>query len=203
VRYATGTSIITITVDDGTANNNLVSRTFTVSVRYFNDTTRPTDQITAPTSNQQWTNGTFTVTGKASGNVAVGAVYYSLNGSGWTMATTSNNWTNWTANVMLKPGTNTVRAYAVDTSGNTSPINSSTVNLAVPPAASATLGSATYANGRYAFVVSGASGYKYVVQASTDLVNWVSIQTNSAPFTFVDTDVGQFSRQFYRSVFNP
>ena len=63
------------------------------------------------------------MTGKAGDNVAVGTVYYSLNGSGWTAATTANNWTNWTANLTLTPGTNTVQAYAVDTSGNLSPTN--------------------------------------------------------------------------------
>ena len=86
----------------------------------FADVTRPTLNILTPASNQQWTNGTFTVTGKASDNVAVATVYYALNGSGWTTATTTNNWTNWTANLTLTPGTNTVQAYAVDTSGNLS-----------------------------------------------------------------------------------
>src|SRR5208283_1569110 len=80
---------------------------------HFVDITKPTVSIITPTSNQQWTNGTFTVTGKAGDNVAVGAVYYSLNGSGWTAATTASNWTNWTANLTLTPGTNTVQAYAV------------------------------------------------------------------------------------------
>ena len=143
------------------------------------------------------------VTGKAGDNVAVEMVYCSLNGSSWMAATTGNNWTNWTARMTLMPGTNTVRAYAVDTSGNFSPTNSGTVNLAVPPPAFATLGSTAYDNGRYAFMVSGAVGYKYVVQVSTDLVNWVSIQTNTVPFTFVDTNAGQFSQRFYRSIFNP
>src|SRR5208283_3116152 len=90
---------------------------------HFVDITKPTLSIVTPTANQQWTNGGFTVTGKAGDNVAVGAVYYSLNGSGWTAATTANNWTNWTANLTLTPGTNTVQAYAVDTSGNISTTN--------------------------------------------------------------------------------
>ena len=119
VTNITGSAIITVTVNDGGASNNIVTQTFTVNVQVSNDHTSPSDQITAPTSNQQCTNGTFTVTGKASDNVAVGTVYYSLNSSGWTMATTGNNWTNWTANLTLTPGTNTVQAYAVDTSGNT------------------------------------------------------------------------------------
>src|SRR5208283_159862 len=83
----------------------------------------PTLRLVTPMANQQWTNGTFTVTGEAGDILAVGAVYYSLNGSGWTAATTGNNWTNWTASVTLTPGTNTVQAYAMDTSGNLSPTN--------------------------------------------------------------------------------
>ena len=83
----------------------------------------PTLNLVTPTANQLWTNGTFTVTGKAGDILAVEAVYYSLNGSGWTAAATGNAWTNWTANLTPTPGTNTVQAYAVDTSGNFSPTN--------------------------------------------------------------------------------
>ncbi len=49
--------------------------------------------------------------------------YYSLNGSGYVAASTTNQWTNWTGNLNLVAGTNTVQAYAVDTSGNLSPTN--------------------------------------------------------------------------------
>ena len=97
VTNAAGSALITVIVNNGGASNNIVTRSFTVNVQTNNDHTLPTDQITSPTANQQWTNGTFTATGKASDNVAVGTVYYSLNGSGWTAATTGNNWTNWTA----------------------------------------------------------------------------------------------------------
>lgn len=40
----------------------------------------------------------------------------------------------------------------------------------------------------------------YIVQISTDLMNWVSVKTNTAPFTFVDGDAGQFNQRFYRAV---
>jgi hypothetical protein len=44
---------------------------------------------------------------------------------------------------------------------------------------------------------------KYTVQASSDRVNRVPLQTNTAPFTFVDAEPGRFSWRFYRSIFNP
>ncbi len=131
VANTNGSAIITVAVNDGGASNNIVTQTFTVNVLAINDLTRPAAQITAPTSNQQLTNAGFTVTGKASDNVAVGAVYCSLNGSGWAAATTANQWTNWMANVTLTPGPNTIQVYAVDTSGNISPTNSVSFTYAV------------------------------------------------------------------------
>ena len=73
-------------------------------------------------------NASFTVMGTATDNVAVASVYWSLSNavvnSGFAPATTANNWANWSTNLTLTPGTNTVRAYAVDTSGNISTTNS-------------------------------------------------------------------------------
>ena len=58
------------------------------------------------------------MTGTAKDKVAVANVYYRLNGSGWVLASTVDNWTNWTANITFTPGINTIQASAVDTSGN-------------------------------------------------------------------------------------
>jgi hypothetical protein len=54
--------------------------------------------------------------------VAVSNVFYQLNNNGWNPVTSFNG-TNWSAAVTLTPGTNTVQAYAVDTSGNVSATN--------------------------------------------------------------------------------
>jgi hypothetical protein len=46
----------------------------------------------------------------------------------------------------------------------------------------------------------GIPGYNFVIESSTDLVNWVSLQTNSSPFTFTDTSAASYPRRFYRAV---
>ena len=84
----------------------------------FVDVQEPTNSIILPAPGQRSSNSLFQVAGKASDNVAVAAVYYQLNGSNWVQPNTTNSWTNWSASVTLTPGSNTLRAYAVDTSGN-------------------------------------------------------------------------------------
>jgi hypothetical protein len=85
------------------------------------DTNPPTINIVSPTPGQRWSNGVFTVSGTAGDNVAVTNVLYSLNGLSWTAATTANNWSNWTTQATLTPGTNNISAYSVDSSGQFSP----------------------------------------------------------------------------------
>ena len=50
-------------------------------------------------------------------------MFYNLNNAGWNAANTLDNWTNWTAQVTLLDGTNTLSTYAVDTTGNRSATN--------------------------------------------------------------------------------
>jgi uncharacterized repeat protein (TIGR01451 family) len=86
--------------------------------------------ITSPTAGQVVSNAAFTVTGTATitGNplATLTNVYVRLNNGGWAGATSANGWSNWTANVTLTAGSNTVSAYAVDAYGNVSPTNSVT-----------------------------------------------------------------------------
>jgi hypothetical protein len=61
-------------------------------------------------------------------------------------------------------------------------------------------------NGSFSFSVTGSPG-KYVVQASSDLVNWTPIQTNSiatgsTSFIFTNDSATNFVQRFYRSFFS-
>jgi uncharacterized repeat protein (TIGR02543 family) len=113
--FITGTDVLTYDAQTNELDN--------IQISGAADYKAPTIQITAPTSGQRWSNAVFAVTGKAGDNAGVSNVFYSVNNSAWATATTGNNWTNWTAQVALTPGTNTLAAYAVDTSGNASATN--------------------------------------------------------------------------------
>ena len=50
--------------------------------------------------------------------------------------------------------------------------------------------------------LSGQAGRAYVLQATTNVSNWISIKTNTATnnvFDFFDTGVTSFQRRFYRA----
>jgi hypothetical protein len=59
-------------------------------------------------------------------------------------------------------------------------------------------------NGTFQLTVSIPSPYySTIVQASTDLVNWVSIYTNTPPFSFSDPTVTASPYRFYRALVGP
>ncbi len=95
-------------------------------------------------------------------------------------------------------------ATALDGAGNESDFSNETTVMvtATNPSLAATLTSATLANGQFGFAVAGVVGRIYVIQASTDLINWIAVQTNASPFTFVDADTASHSQRFYRT-FSP
>ncbi len=76
-----------------------------------------------------------------------------------------------------------------------------TATLAVYATAAANLVAANpHPAGQFMVAVAGVTGYTYAVQASTNLTNWVSLLTNTAPFTYTDTNAGKFMGRFYRTV---
>jgi fibronectin type 3 domain-containing protein len=68
------------------------------------------------------------------------------------------------------------------------------------PVTPVSLGSTSCVGKQFSFNVPGVAGYHYVVQSSTNLVNWVSVLTNTAPFTFTDTNASA-AKRFYRTCY--
>ena len=191
----TGTATLTVAVkENGTSST--VTRTFTVTVASTaGRTSRGHLSFSKPLTNSVALVGqTKTLSVTATGTGAL-RYQWKFNGANLPSAvspvlTLSNVTTN-------QAGTYSVVVY--NSTGSTS----STATLTVYATAAATLASTAHADGQYALTVAGVPGYNYVVQASTDLVNWVPVQTNTAPFTFVDTNASQFGQRFYRSVYAP
>jgi hypothetical protein len=48
--------------------------------------------------------------------------------------------------------------------------------------------------------VNGTAASPYVIMASTNLINWVALTTNTAPFVFTDTNSSKYSQRFYQAV---
>ena len=131
---------------DATGTNKVLSFTMTNNVAIaanFIDTAKPTVTITLPKDKLRITNTNpvYMVKGTAADNGAVATVNVQLNGGDWTNAVTTNAWKNWSLPVTLVTGTNTVRAYSVDTTGN----NSST-SIVVCTYPVVTIDVAAYAN---------------------------------------------------------
>lgn len=78
-------------------------------------------------SKQRTSNETFTVRGITKDKGTINLVQLQLNGGSWQTVTTTNGWTNWTAEVTLNPGVNTLLVYGVDVAGNVSRTNKATV----------------------------------------------------------------------------
>ena len=58
-------------------------------------------------------------------------------------------------------------------------------------------------NHQFQFTVNGGTGYAYAVLSSTNVVtplsNWSPLITNTAPFTFIDSNSPALPRRFYRA----
>jgi hypothetical protein len=219
------TQTFTVTVNPITATGNIVSQSPTLDpiddiIMHRKDGAQ-TVKLTGISPNAANNNPMITVTVGLSGDPVIqllGTYYKSPSPSGSftfapTLATgvatvavtvndggTSNNIiTQFFTVTVLAPGaaTNTANV-AVVTSGPTNVVKA--VVNSVGSSVGATLVPAGLANGQFTFKVTGAINSQYIVQASTDLVNWVAVRTNTAPFTFVETNASKFSRRYYRTL---
>jgi len=73
-----------------------------------------------------------------------------------------------------------------------------TMSLAAPTLSGVALG-----DGKINFQVTGGAGSSYVIESSTNLVNWTPLQTNVAPFAFGWTTTANASGEFFRAASLP
>ena len=123
--------------------------------------------------------------------------YYSRNGGPYVSFTTGG------ADILLT-NTTTVSVYGRDVVGNVSGTNTYTYTLNLPPSSPPLLTGVTYdPDGSLSFSVTNVGG-TYRVQTHTNLASpagWLTISTNTAPFTFRDTNgLGGSPLRFYRVV---
>ncbi len=190
---ATGTAIITVVVNDGGRSGNTVTNTFTITVLAAG-TTGPS--LTSQLTNKLAVAGqpvNFGITAAGTGPLTY---QWQFNGANLVSATNATL-------TMSNVSTDETGAYSVMVSNVAGSTNSNPATLMVYATTAANLTPAVHASGQFGLTVAGVPGYSYAVQASTDLVNWVSIRTNTAPFTFTDSNAARFNRRFYRSIFNP
>ncbi|HSU54496.1 MAG TPA: hypothetical protein VLT36_10580 [Candidatus Dormibacteraeota bacterium] len=75
--------------------------------------------------------------------------------------------------------------------------------LGVYESMAATLSRPTFSGGQARLSVSGVPGWDYIVQASSDLLNWTPLSTNTSPFSFTDPQPASAPQKFYRAVAGP
>jgi hypothetical protein len=85
---------------------------------------RPNIGITTPQRGARLQSSALTITGTTSGEVAVARVYYQLDDGGWQLATSSDSWAHWRANVTMPLGIHQVEAFAESVLGTFSSTNS-------------------------------------------------------------------------------
>ena len=145
------------------------------------DTIPPTVAISSLTNGQIFASPTIAVSGTASDTgcpcTGVSLVQAQMNGTGGTWQTASGT-NNWSVSVSLNSGANTIYVRSKDGAGNYSTVAS--VNLTYNPPAPV-FGGSSVSGGKLQMTLSRLSvGEAVVVEASSDLRNWMPIQTNTA-----------------------
>ena len=101
--------------------------------------------------------------------------------------------------VFFLPGIFRARLTVTDTDGNTA-TGTVTINVST---AGAVLNSATYTSNGFEFSLTGTTNLNRVIQASTDLNQWLTLWTNRGPFVFTDRMASNFPVRFYRAISAP
>ena len=126
-------------------------------------------------------------------------IYYGQVSGGYTNEISVGSQTNLTLSGLSGGTTYYFAARALNSSGAESGFSIQTSYLV--PVAGAVVGRPIRSSNGVSITVSGQAGSTYVVQGSTDLVNWVSLDTNISPLLYTDTNASRYKRRFYRAVY--
>ncbi len=203
-----GTATITVSVNDG----NLITQTsFTVQVVNHPPTIDPLSNLTiSENTPKQTVNLTGITTGDTNQSLKVTAV---SSNPGLIKPTVSYKSPGTNGSLTFTPAANTTGSSLITVSVTDGILTNQTSFTVTVNAATASVTKATPAailapmgmiNGHFAFQVIGAANTQYVVEASTDLANWIPIQTNgiaanATSFNVSDADGTQYTHRFYRT----
>jgi len=123
-----GCAFVNWTDGDGNVVTNTATLHFEMAshltyVANFKDATKPTLTVTSPKTGAKTNSENIVITGTAKDNTGISNVLISLNHSDWDEARLSNGNSNWTAQVELIQGTNSIAITALDDGGNYSTTN--------------------------------------------------------------------------------
>jgi O-glycosyl hydrolase len=168
VNLVAGTNRFTIVARDSLTN------AVTNVLHVIADTARPTVAISFPrTASRLLTNpATLNLTGTATDNRGVAAVYGQLNGGPWFAA---NGTTNWSLPVTLTAGTNLARVFAEDIAGFRSLTNTTTFQFVVPmPLTLERIGNGTVSGATNGQLLEVGRNYTLTARPATGFVltNW-------------------------------
>jgi hypothetical protein len=192
---SSGSATITVTVSDGGASNNAVTRTFTVTVKTQAASLAAPKLSSMPKSQVVLTGKTATFSVSATGS---GTLKYQWKYNGTNVAGATGT------SLTVKSCTpKQAGLYTVSVSNSGGSITSTPASLVVAATPAAVLVPAASQGGALTFDVAGVTGYKYAVQYTTNLARWIPVRTNTAPFTFSDTNSVPAERKFFRTVYIP
>jgi hypothetical protein len=126
-------------------------------------------------------------------------IYYGPTSGVYTSEISVGNTTNATISGLLENTTNYFAAKAINSEGIESAYSIQTSY--VVPSSAAIFGRPVFSSNRVSITMTGVPGYVYVLQASTDLLHWISLETNFTPLEFTDTNPSRYSRRFYRAIY--